>query len=61
MDEMHTYQDYLFHALFASVATLALAASLYLLLRRSNDIASSINPPLRLPRLVTYFPINPLI
>ncbi len=55
MVEMHTYQHYLFHALFASVATLAFAASFYLLLRRSNGIAPDITPPVRLRRWTAAF------
>ncbi len=50
MEEMYTYQDFLFSTLFSSVATLAFAASLYLLLRRSNGIAPDITPPVRLRR-----------
>ncbi len=55
MEEMHTYQEFLFHTLFSSVATLALAASLYLLLRRHNAFAADINPPLRLRRWTAAF------
>ncbi len=55
MEELYTYQELLFHALFASVATLAFAASFYLLLRRSNAIAPDINAPLRLRRWTAAF------
>ncbi len=52
---MHAYQELLFHILFSSVATLAFAASIYLLLRRSNGIAPDITPPVRLRRWTAAF------
>ncbi|MCR4582024.1 MAG: AraC family transcriptional regulator [Prevotella sp.] len=52
---MSPYQAFLFHTLFACVATLAFAASLYLLLRRSNGIAPDIDPPVRLRRWTAAF------
>ncbi len=55
MKEIHAYQEFLFHVLFASVATLAFAASGYLLLRRSNGIAPDIIPPRRLRRWTSAF------
>ncbi len=55
MGDMHTYQEFLFHVLFAGVASLALTASIYLLMRRSNGIAPDINPPVRLRRWTAAF------
>ncbi len=55
MEEMHTYQEFLYHTLFACVATLAFSASIYLLLRRSNGIAPDITPPVRLRRWTAAF------
>ncbi|MCR5780130.1 MAG: hypothetical protein K6G70_06265, partial [Bacteroidaceae bacterium] len=52
---MHAYQHLLFYFLFSSVATLAFAASGYLLLRRSNGIAPDITPPVRLRRWTAAF------
>ncbi len=52
---MSSYQEFLFHILFACVATLAFSASLYLLLRRHNGIAPNITPPLRLRRWTAAF------
>ncbi len=52
---MHTYQEVLFSTLFASVATLAFAASLYLLLRPYNAFAADITPPVHLRRWTAAF------
>ncbi len=52
---MQTYQEFLFHVLFAGVASLAFAASGYLLLRRRNGITPDINPPVRLRRWTAAF------
>ncbi len=55
MEELYTLQELLLHALFVSVATLAFAASFYLLLRRGNAIAPEIIPPSRLRRWTAAF------
>ncbi len=55
MEEMHTYQDFLFPALYSSVATLAFAASLYLLLRPHNAFTADVTPPVRLRRWTAAF------
>ncbi len=55
MDGMLTYQEFLYHTLFACIATLALAASAHLWLYRYNGIAPDIIPPLRLRRWTAAF------
>ncbi len=55
MEELYTLQELLLHALFVCVATLAFAASFYLLLRRGNAIAPEITPPSRLRRWTAAF------
>ncbi len=52
---MSPNQEFLFHSLFACVATMAFAASFYLLLRRQNAYAVDVNPPLRLRRWTAAF------
>ncbi len=50
MNPLEVIQHYLFLALFCGVATLALIASAYLLLRPHNIFSNEINPPVRLRR-----------
>ena len=48
MEAQELLQDIVFVILYGCVMGLSIAAALYLLLRRSNDIAPGVTPPLRL-------------
>lgn len=55
MPQFSTLQAPLFYAFYASTATFALIASLYLLLRRNNAFSSEVDPPVRLRRWTAVF------